>query len=243
MELLMKSLRQQLEEAVKLTLQYHNELNPKLWDKKTLKPEVSKKLSMIAQTWAGFAKIPPKAVEDIIVVGGNANYNYTDYSDVDLHVVVDIDKLPECKGLLDEYLRGKKQLWGLVHDIKIYGHDVELYAQDKTTPYTKGQGVYSVKHDKWLVEPKQEKVDLQDPAIKQKVDQYVEKIDTLISTGAEDDALEGLKTKFRDMRAAALKRGGEFSVENLVFKELRNLGYIDKVTDYIRSKQDQKLSL
>jgi hypothetical protein len=71
----------------------------------------------------------------------------------------------------------------------------------------------------------------------------VEKIDTLISTGAEYEALEGLKTKFRDMRAAALKRGGEFSVENLVFKELRNLGYVNKVVDYIISKQDQKLSL
>jgi hypothetical protein len=71
----------------------------------------------------------------------------------------------------------------------------------------------------------------------------VEKIDTLISTSAEDEAFETLKTKFREMRAAALKQGGEFSVENLVFKELRNLGYLDKVTEYLRSKQDQRLSL
>ncbi|NDC40146.1 MAG: hypothetical protein EBZ77_01100, partial [Chitinophagia bacterium] len=82
-----------------------------------------------------------------------------------------------------------------------------------------------------------------DPAIKQKVEQFIEKIDTLISSGAEDAALENIKTKFRNMRSSALKQGGEFSVENLVFKELRNLGYIDKVTEYIRSKQDQRLSL
>ena len=127
----MKSFRNILREAVELTLQYHDELNPKIWDDTKLKPEVRAKLMMIARTWAGFAKIPPAAITDVILVGGNANFNYTPYSDIDLHVVVDMDKIPECEGLLDEYLRGKKQLWGLVHDIKIYGHDVELYAQDK----------------------------------------------------------------------------------------------------------------
>ena len=239
----MKSFRNILREAVELTLQYHNELNPKIWDGTKLKSEVRAKLMMIARTWAGFAKIPPAAVIDVILVGGNANYNYTPYSDIDLHVVVDMDKIPECEGLLDEYLRGKKQLWGLVHDIKIYGHDVELYAQDKDTAYTKDQGVYSVKNNKWLIQPVKKEVDLKDPAIKRKVEQYVEKIDTLIDTSAEDEAFETLKTKFREMRAAALKQGGEFSVENLVFKESRYLVYLDKVTVYFRSKKDKRLSL
>lgn len=230
-------------ESATLTLQYHDELNFKLWKNEKLRSDVSNKLMMIARTWAGFAKIPPKAIKDVILVGGNANFNYTPYSDIDLHVVVDMDKIPECKQLLDEYLRDKKQLWGLVHDIKIYGHDVELYAQDKNTPYTKDQGVYSIKQDKWLVQPTKKEVNLNDPAIKRKVEQYIEKIDTLIETSAEEETFEALKTKFREMRGAALKQGGEFSVENLVFKELRNLGYLDKVTEYLRSKQDQRLSL
>jgi hypothetical protein len=239
----MKPFKHLISEINELTLQYHQELNPKLWNKEKLKPEVRTKLLMIARTWAGFAKIPPDAVVDVILVGGNANYNYTGYSDIDLHLVVDMEKLPECEGLLDEYLRGKKQLWSLVHDISIYGHDVELYAQDKETPYTKDQGVYSIKNDQWIVQPTRKEVDLNDPLIKQKVEQYIQKIDTLIDTSAEDEAFEGLKTKFRDMRAAALKQGGEYSVENLVFKELRNLGYLDKVSKYVRSRQDQRLSL
>lgn len=230
-------------ESATLTLQYHDELNSKLWKNEKLRSDVSNKLMMIARTWAGFAKIPPKAIKDVILVGGNANFNYTPYSDIDLHVVVDMDKIPECKQLLDEYLRDKKQLWGLVHDIKIYGHDVELYAQDKNTPYTKDQGVYSIKQDKWLVQPTKKEVNLNDPAIKRKVEQYIEKIDTLIETSAEEETFEALKTKFREMRGAALKQGGEFSVENLVFKELRNLGYLNKITEYLRSKQDQRLSL
>jgi predicted nucleotidyltransferase len=238
----MKQFAHYIREA-NLTLQYHERLNPKIWDNQTLRPEVRTKLLMIARTWAGFAKIPNSAITDVILVGGNANFNYTPYSDIDLHIVVDMKKIPECKGLLDEYLRGKKQLWGLVHDIKIYGHDVELYAQDQDTPYTKDQGVYSIKSDKWLVKPVKREVNLNDPAIKRKVEQYIEKIDTLIDTSAEDEAFEYLKIKFREMRASALKLGGEFSVENLVFKELRNLGYLDKVSDYLRSKQDERLSL
>ena len=99
----MSNIREKLKEAVKLTLEYHETLNPKLWDGQTLKSEVAKKLLMIAQTWAGFAKIPVKAISDIIVVGGNANYNYTPFSDIDLHVVVDIEKLPECNGLFRWY--------------------------------------------------------------------------------------------------------------------------------------------
>jgi|688.fasta_scaffold204317_3 hypothetical protein len=239
----MKSLTQHLAEAATLTLQYHNELNRKLWKNGQLRPEVAKKLLMIASTWSGFAKIPPKAVKDVIVVGGNANYNYTDYSDIDLHVVVDTKKIPECKGLLDEYLRGKKQLWGLLHDITIYGHDVELYAQDHTTPYTKGQGVYSVQRNKWLVKPKQEQVNFKDPGLQQKVDQYIEKIQTLIDSTADEQAFEDLKKKFTQMRKSGLQRGGEYSLENLVFKELRNLGYLDKVDQYLRSRQDKRLSL
>jgi hypothetical protein len=243
MELRMKNITQYLIETARLTLQYHNELNPKIWDGNNLRPEVSGKLMMIAQTWAAFAKIPPKAIKDIILVGGNANYNYTDYSDIDLHVVVDTKKIPECKGLLDEYLRGKKQLWGLVHDITIYGHDVELYAQDQNTPYTEGQGVYSVKRNKWIVKPKQQQIDLKDPALQQKVDQYIEKIDTLINSNAEEKTFEDLKKKFVEMRKSAIKQGGEFSLENLVFKELRNLGYLEKVDTYLRTRQDERLSL
>ena len=239
----MKTFKRLIAEAVELTLQYHDQLNPKIWDDGQLKPEVRTKLMMIARTWAGFAKISPDVIEDVILVGGNANYNYTPYSDIDLHLVIDLEKMPECEGLLDEYLRGKKQLWSLVHDIKIYGHDVELYAQDKSVPYTKDQGVYSIKKNQWIVKPTHKEVNLKDPLIQQKVEQYIEKIDTLINSSAEDEAFGGLKTKFRDMRAAALKQGGEFSVENLVFKELRNLGYLDKVSEYLRSRQDERLSL
>jgi hypothetical protein len=45
------------------------------------------------------------------------------------------------------------------------------------------------------------------------------------------------------MRASAIQQGGEFALENLVFKELRNRGYLDKLSKYIVNLEDRKLSL
>ena len=226
-----------------LTLEYHDTLNPKIWDGDKLKPEVQAKLLQIAKKWATFAKIPDFAVTDIILVGGNANYNWTKFSDLDLHVVVNREDLADCPDLLDDYLQNKKQLWALVHDITIYGHDVELYAQDRETPYPKKQGVYSIKNKKWIAQPKHENVDFRGPVLLAKVKQYTERIDTLISTNAEDESFSKLKEKFKNMRTSGLKKIGEFSLENLIFKELRNRGVIDRMTKYLQSRLDQKLSL
>ena len=106
-----------------------------------------------------------------------------------------------------------------------------------------GQGVYSIKNDQWLVHPEKEFPNLADPAITSKVDQYKQKINTLIDSNADDDAFESLKKKFREMRTAGLKQAGEFSTENLVFKELRNQGYLDRMVNYINSRKDKELSL
>jgi hypothetical protein len=164
-------------------------------------------------------------------------------SDIDLHLVVDMDKLGECEEVIQEYLKSKKQLWGLIHNIKIYGHNVELYAQDVTTPYVKGQGVYSIKNNKWVVKPQQQEVDLNNPHVQKKVQDYKTNIDTLISSGASDETFEKIKEKLRTMRSAGLERGGEFAPENLTFKELRNSGYLDRLNDYLTSTQDKRLSL
>ena len=61
---------------------YHDKLNIKFWDEGGLRPEVREKLMQIGVKWADFAKIPSTAVKDVILVGGNANYNYTRFSDL-----------------------------------------------------------------------------------------------------------------------------------------------------------------
>ena len=231
-------------QSLRLTLKYHNKLNIKFWDEGYLRTEVRDKLLQIGYKWADFAKIPPEAIKDIILVGGNANYNYTRFSDLDLHLVVDKSQIADCPEILDDYLRDKKKLWALVHDIKLYAHPVELYAQDVTDPLPANQGVYSVRDDKWIMEPRRTEVNLSDPLLFRKVRAMVEKIDDLIDNEADDpDVLRKLQKRIRDMRASAIQQGGEFALENLVFKELRNRGYLDKLSNHIKHLEDTNLSL
>jgi len=231
-------------QQLRLTLMYHDKLNIKFWEGLQLRQEVKSKLLEIGYKWSEFAKIPQEAIKDIILVGGNANYNYTRFSDLDLHLVVDKREIANCPEILDDYLRDKKQLWSLMHDIKIYSHSVELYAQDISDGLPVGQGVYSILNDRWVKEPQRYEVNLSDPLLFKKVHDMMEKIDDMIDSQVDDyDILKKLKDKIRDMRASAIQQGGEFALENLVFKELRNRGYLDKLSQYIINLQDRKLSL
>lgn len=239
----MKTFGEFITESSDLTLRYHDQLNSKLWQGDKLKPEVREKLIEIGNAWAEFSSIPQEAIKDMILVGGNANFNYTDFSDIDLHLLVDKDDMPDCPDLLDDYLKDKKQLWSFSHDISIYGHDVELYAQDVNAEFPANQGVYSLTQDNWMVPPTKQEVNFDDPNLIRKIEDYVNKINGLIDSNAEDESFKKLKKKFADMRKAGIKKAGEFSQENLIFKELRNKGYLDRMNQYIKSKEDEKLSL
>jgi hypothetical protein len=232
-----------IKEELKSTLKYHDVLNPDLWDGFELKDDVRNKLIEIGQTWISWANIPIEAVKDMILVGGNANYNYTEHSDIDLHILVDVDAIPNCPDFIDDYLKDKKQLWSLTHDIKIYDNDVEIYAQDMNDGFPKDQGVYSLTDGEWLAEPVHQEVNLSNPNVQKKVIEYMETIDSLIASNAEEEAFQKLKDKFKSMRTGGIEKYGEFSHGNLIFKELRNMGYFDKINNYIKSKQDEKLSL
>jgi len=179
----------------------------------------------------------------VILTGGNANFNYTDQSDIDLHLVVDKEKI-DCQGLLDDYLQSKKQLWALTHDITVKGQPVELYAQDFRDPFRKGQGIYSLKSNRWLQQPTKFKIDRNHPEVVRKVKQYMNSIDELIDSKSDDkEVFKKLKNRLKGMRAGAIEKGGESAPENLVFKELRNRGYLDKISTYLRNLEDKDLSL
>jgi hypothetical protein len=236
----MKSLLKEL----KTTLQYHDTLNPDLFnDKKKLDPEVWQTLNKISKEWASFANIPAASIKDVIVVGGNANYNYTKHSDIDLHLVVD-KKGIKCQGLIDDYLQSKKQLWALTHDITVKGQPVELYAQDFRDPFRQGQGVYSLKSNRWLQEPERVKFNSKSPEVVNKVKDLSFQINSLIDSKSDDvDAFKQIKRRLKIMRSTAIEKGGEYAPENLAFKELRNRGTLDKMNTYMRQLEDKQLSL
>ena len=228
----------------KISLEYHSDLNPKLWDGARLKPDVRAALLKFGESWSQFAKIPSGIILDVIMTGGNANYNYTPKSDIDVHVVIDRNALGANREFVDEYLQDKKVLWTLTHDIKIMGYSLEPYAQDNADQYPANQGVYSLKNDRWIQFPNKGNYDFQsDPGLKRKVMFYKKMIDQIISEKMPMASVKELKSKLRNMRAASIAAGGEFSFENLVFKELRNRGYLDKLNKYEQKLKDMELSL
>lgn len=227
------------------TLEYHNTLNPKIWENGKLKEEVRGKLLQIADQWRKFAKISPDMVYDIIITGGNVNYNYTPQSDIDLHLVINRNDFNADREFTDEYLQDKKILWTFSHQgISIYGYPVELYAQDVNDQPHSGQGVYSIVHNHWIQEPQYLGLNFEnDHHLQKKVEFYKNLIDKMIDQKASSGTIDMIKAKIRNMRGDSIAKGGEFAFGNLVFKELRNQGYLDKMTDYERTMQDKALSL
>jgi murein DD-endopeptidase MepM/ murein hydrolase activator NlpD/predicted nucleotidyltransferase len=227
-------------------------LNPKVWvkDNKStkLKPEIREKLLEIAYEFIEFLGIDI-IVSDVHMTGSMANYNWSKYSDFDLHVIVDFEQFPkEQLDLYKELFKLKKTLFNSDHNIKIYGYDVELYLQDSNEPHF-STGVYSVIYNKWLTPPKKGDFKADKEILMSKVNQWTEKIDEVIDSAKGKDLeaalklLGGFKDKLKKYRQSGLEGGGELSYENLVFKYLRRNGYIEKLFNFEKEKVDKELSL
>lgn len=211
-------------------------LNPKLWDGPRLKIEVASKLKDIARAFEEFVGIELDVI-DYTITGSNANFTWTEYSDLDLHLIIPGVPSDEQR----ELFTAKKALWAEQHDITIRGLPVECYIQGADEPHH-STGVYSIVKDQWKVQPKKIKPSVDDSAIEAKKDALLAQIEqALLSKDLE--RLRVVKDKVTKMRKAGLARAGEWSVENLVFKILRNLGLIDQISDKIRELEDEQLSL
>ncbi len=224
----------QLEESAIVTV--NRRLNPKIWDADTLKPEVKAKLIEIAQAFEEFIGIDIDVAE-YTITGSNANYTWTEYSDLDLHLIVPGTPTDAER----ELYSAKKALWAEQHDITIKGLPVECYVQGADEPHH-STGVYSLSRDQWLVEPKKVKPKIDDAAVEAKKDGVMRELE-MAMLSKDINKLRAVKEKIVKMRKAGLERAGEWSVENLVFKILRNLGLIDQLTEKIRELEDQELSL
>jgi len=220
---------------------YHSQLNSKAWAGTQLRPEVRYKLLQAAKLFISYLDIKGFRVLDVVLAGSMANYNYTDYSDFDVHVVTRYADL-QCDDLAEAFYRAKKQLWNEQHDIVIRGHEVELYVEDVEQPPVSA-GVYSILDDKWLTEPKYNPPEINRPAIKLKVQDLIKQINDTLSTADDPADIRRIADKIGDMRKSGLARGGEFSVENLAFKVLRNQGYIDRLYKEFNRQQDIDLSI
>lgn len=229
------------------TFKVQPDLNRQFWtsDNK-LNPVIRKALLRIAKEFYDGIELENKPkVKDIVFTGSLANYNYSDYSDVDLHLLFDFGK---DKELLSQFFLLAKSKWNDKHNITVKGYDVEVYAEDEKSPHV-ATGLYSVLKDKWIKEPKKETPVYDEQDVMTKVKYFVGMYNQLVKE-FQDGQLDGLDKKvekFRDklskFRQSGLQLGGEFSTENLAFKLLRRAGYMDKLAKLHDTIVDKQLSV
>jgi len=226
-------------DLVKGNIAYHHTLNQDVWDGDELRVDVRYKLLEIAKRFIEYLEVPDFKLVDVILRGSLVNYNYTQYSDFDLHVVTDFSTL-DCD-ITEAFYMAKKKIWNDEHDITIKGHEVELYVEDVDAKNV-SEGTYSVLDAKWIRIPEYNKPSVDDRAVSAKARDLMTQINRAVKAGSVED-IQRLQDKIKAMRQAGLDQGGEFSTENLAFKIVRNKGYLDKLYKNKNSKFDQELSL
>jgi len=224
------------------------DLNQKIWDgDKRVHPGVKAALIDIIEEFLEGLELDAD-VKDIVLTGSLANYNWSKFSDIDLHILMDFAEINENKNLVKKFFDAVRSRWNKLHDIRVKGHEVEIYVQDEHEPHT-STGVYSLLNDEWLVKPHKIKPELDKATAQKKMISLVKELDklsALYDNRRYKDALEmaqRIKDKIRRMRQGGLERTGIYSPENLAFKMLRRSGDIERLFDMYTGAYDQVFSL
>ena len=227
---------------------YNDTLHPQFWDEFEFKEDILKPILKIVDDFVkDDAHISPEMVEDVQLTGSLANYNYSEYSDLDVHILLDFADINKDEEIVKRALDGKRFIWNLRHDIKFNGHEVELYFQDIHEPHV-ASGLFSLSGNRWIKKPKYEKPEVDHEDVVKKANSFKKELDLLadvldnISDEKEFSLInrraKKLKEKIMRMRKEGLAGKGEFSVENLAFKTLRNDQTIARLNDLIIKSYD-----
>ena len=148
------------DEYVVESIEKHDELNSKLWDLETkeLRPEVKETINNIANEYVDLLNENDIKIKllDTLLGGSNASYNYTENSDLDLHLIADTSVVDCPKEILSKLYDAYKSIFNDKYNINIRKINVEVYVEpDKTQ--AESNGIYSLK-DGWLNEPSQKEI-------------------------------------------------------------------------------------
>jgi len=223
----------------------HEVLNPKLWDSNmNLLPEVKEKIEKIVKTFNEYLNQWKKDIHfqvlDVNLVGSNASFNYSDQSDLDVSVVISFDSLGTTDEIADDYFHCKKNDFNETYHPTIRGIPVELYVSDVKSANI-SNGVFSVTYNKWIKKPA--KID---PPKNVDVSEYTDEVEAAINKTIETNDLEKLNKLMSSiylMRRNSLIVNGEYGRGNLIYKDLRNRGALDKIHDAIINCTSKDLSI
>jgi hypothetical protein len=240
-----KALNESLVEAI----EKHEELNPKLFDGKTLKPEVRQKILEIVDEFVDDLTSDEVDfnIEDIILIGSNVSYNYTKDSDLDIHLVANTKSLNCPDNIISALYSAYRSLFNRKFDIDFYGIPVEIYVETEDSARV-SNGVYSVKDNDWIKEPELTDIpELDQEAFDKLYQEWEAKCKDLIKEieagNLEDEAdIVTMIEEIYELRKSGISEG-EYSIQNLVFKELRNNKYLDDLKEYKDELIAKRLSL
>lgn len=219
-------------------IEIHDTLNPTLWDGDQIRREIQVKLLKIAKEFYDFLAIPVQ-IDDVLITGSQANYNYTSQSDIDLHLVVDFDNV-QCDQEVRELFDTKRRLWKQTHDITIRGIEVECYVEDSNEPAVTSS--YSLIHQEWIKQPNKNIKDYDQAKVEELATMWSKVIDQAVAS-ADLDVIKAVKNSLAIFRRRSLAKDGEFGSGNLAFKALRNSDYISRLMTAYSDAKDAQLSL
>lgn len=226
-----------------------NELQPDIWVNGKINSDVRKHLLDIADDFIDELEIKWIKPKDIIITGSLANYNWSEYSDIDLHIVMKFSDIHEDVELLTDYFKAKKDLWNEQHkDLTIFGFPVEVYVQDTDEPHA-ASGMFSLLSNEWLIRPKDlSNAKLNKDYIKDEAAKIMTKIDDLYDSDEDEDEVikkaEHIMDYAKDLRKKGLATDAmEMSSGNIIWKTLRREGYIERLADLITLTYDKINSL
>lgn len=215
------------------------ELNPKLWEDKKLKRDVREAIIDIVSEFMDNLIIPVEIL-DVRVVGSNASYNYTEHSDLDVHIISNLELVGSPTEIVQALYNSERSNFNRTHNIKIKGIDVELYVEDVNSSVT-SNGIYSVIDDIWIKEPqmvKERSVKID----KKELRDLVNSVKSVLADGDSDDIKDCINMLYL-MRKDSIATDGEYGVGNLLFKEIRNRGLLSALKDKYNEMISDELTL
>jgi hypothetical protein len=223
-------------------------LEPSIWPRGELDPDIARRLKDIVDGFIENLGIDMN-IEDIRFTGSLANYNWSNYSDIDLHIVIDFTKFKSPSDIVKGFFDAKRALWNEMHDIKIHGYEVEIYVEDLNEAHV-SSGVYSIPDNSWLAEPVQHEEEIDVATARKKSDGIITRVNLIDRYMQGKDhkrvlkSIDSLKNKIRRMRLAGLKSPrSEYSPENIAFKILRRDGILKKINKMKQRAYDKEMSL
>lgn len=109
----------------------------------------------------------------------------------------------------------------------------------------KSNGVYSVLRNKWVKEPVANDIpNIDNEAFESLFKEWEDKYFNLIeSNGKTKEDIIDLIEDLYDLRKSSIAEDGEYGLGNLVFKEMRSMGYLDNLREIKKELSSKELSL